>query len=67
MTSEVVDAALFRVSLPPGERTGLDVPSQIMIDKVVSVPRTAIAKQIGICNDEELLAVSDALRGWLVL
>jgi mRNA interferase MazF len=67
MTSEVIDAALFRVSVPPGERTGLDGPSQIMIDKVVSVPRAAIGKRIGTCNDDELLAVNDALHGWFGL
>ena len=67
LTSEVIDAALFRVSVPPGERTGLEFPSQIMIDKLVSVPRAAIVKHIGTCNDDELLAVNDALRGWFGL
>lgn len=67
ITSENVDAPLFRVPLPPGERTGLKVASQLMADKIVSVPRAAISSTIGRASDEELLAVDTALRGWLAL
>lgn len=67
ITSDCVDAPLFRVPLPPGERTGLQVASQIMVDKVVSVPRSAVASEIGRCDDGELEAAGDALRRWLGL
>lgn len=67
ITSDVVDAPLFRVPLPPGERTGLRTASQIMIDKIASVPRTAITAEIGRCADDELEAAEDALRRWLAL
>jgi mRNA interferase MazF len=67
ITSDCIDAPLFRVMLPPGERTGLDAPSQIMVDKIVSVPRAAIAKMAGRCESHELAAVDDALRRWLAL
>ena len=67
ITSDVVDAPLFRVPLPPGERTGLRTASQIMIDKIVSVPRTAITTEIGRCEDRELEAAEEALRHWLAL
>ncbi len=39
VTSDVVDAPMFRVALPATRRTGLEVPSQVMVDKIVSVPR----------------------------
>ena len=39
ITSDCVDAPLFRITLPPGARTGLKGVSQVMIDKIVSVPR----------------------------
>jgi mRNA interferase MazF len=65
ITSDCVDAPLFRIPLPPGERTGLRVVSQVMIDKIVSVPRTAISSEIGTCNAAELEAAEDALRRWL--
>ena len=67
ITSDCVDAPLFRISLPPGERTGLRSASQIMIDKIVSVPRSAIAAEIGKCDPAELEAAEDALRRWLGL
>jgi mRNA interferase MazF len=67
ITSDCIDATMFRVSVPPGSRTGLQTPSQIMVDKVVSVPRSSIAKAIGRCEDLELHTVDDALRRWLAL
>ena len=66
VTSEIVDAGLFRISLPAGSRTGLDSPSQVMVDKIVSVPRTAISRVIGQAGNE-MEAVSDALSRWLDL
>lgn len=67
ITSDCIDAPLFRVPLPPGTRTGLQAPSQAMADKVVSVPRTAVAGRVGRCNDQEVGAVAEALRQWLAL
>jgi len=67
ITSAWVDAPLFRVSLPPGDRTGLKAASQVMVDKVVSVPRSSIAREIGRCDDDAVAAVDDALRRWLGL
>jgi len=67
ITSDCIDAPLFRVAVPPGARTGLRAASQVMVDKVVSVPRSSIAKGIGRCDTTELDTVDDALRRWLAL
>jgi mRNA interferase MazF len=67
ITSDCIDAPLFRISVPPGTRTGLRVSSQIMVDKVLSVPRASIAKTIGRCETTELATVDDALRRWLTI
>lgn len=67
ITSDCVDAPLFRLTLPPGARTGLKSVSQVMIDKIVSVPRGAISAEIGECDTRELEAVEDGLRRWLGL
>lgn len=67
ITSDVIDAPLFRVAIPPGSRTGLRSASQIMVDKIASVPRAAIERRIGGCDLGELQLVDDALRGWLAL
>jgi mRNA interferase MazF len=65
ITSDVVDAPLFRISLPAGRRTGLQAPSQVMIDKVVSVPREAIGRTLGRADQNELDLVGRALLSWL--
>jgi len=67
ITSDIVDAPLFRLTLPPGSRTGLKKVSQVMIDKIVSVPRAAIAEEIGECDSRELEGVDEALGRWLGL
>lgn len=67
ITSDCVDAPLFRVTLPAGARTGLTGTSQVMVDKVVSVPRGAIVREVGRCDSDELAAIDDALRVWLAL
>lgn len=67
ITSDIIDAPLFRVALPPGPRTGLEVSSQVMTDKIVSVPRAAVSRIIGRCDADELESVSNAVRRWLDL
>jgi mRNA interferase MazF len=67
ITSDCVDAPLFRLTLPPGSRTGLRAVSQVMIDKIVSVPRAAIGTEIGECDATQLDAVDDGVRRWLGL
>lgn len=67
ITSDFVDAPLFRIAIPPGDRTGLQAPSQVMVDKIVSVPRASIVREVGRCDDEAAHAVDEALRRWLAL
>jgi mRNA interferase MazF len=67
ITSECVDAPLFRLTLPPGARTGLRTVSQVMVDKIVSVPRQAITAEVGECDAREVEAVDEELRRWLGL
>jgi mRNA interferase MazF len=67
ITSDCIDAPLFRVALPPGERTGLSASSQIMVDKIVSVPRAAVGRTVGSCDVAEMSDVADALLSWLEL
>ena len=67
ITSDCVDAPLFRGSIPAGPRTGLKLPSQVMIDKIVSVPREAVGRSIGRCESREMDGIAAGLRGWLSL
>lgn len=67
ITTACIDAPLFRVDVPSGERTGLKSASQVMVDKMVSVPRTSIMREVGRCDEAATNAVDDALRNWLGL
>jgi mRNA interferase MazF len=62
ITSDCVDAPLFRVTLLPGHRTGLTVPSQVIVDKIVSVPHGSIERIIGRCDEASVDAIDTALR-----
>ena len=67
ISSDCIDAPLFRVPVPPGARTGLRAASQVMVDKVVSVPRASVSDAIGRCEGWEIEAVDGALRHWLAV
>jgi len=61
ITSDRQDAPLFRIDVQPTEETGLKVPSQIMVDKIVALRRERITQHIGQVNDEALLRLNRSL------
>lgn len=54
MTSEIVEAPDFRVTIDPSERNGLRIRSQIMADKPVTVRRARIVRSIGHLDDGDI-------------
>ena len=67
ITTDCVDAPLFRITLAPAVQNGLSAVSQVMVDKVVSVPRQSVAREIGRCDPTLLEQIDDGLRLWLGL
>lgn len=65
ITSDCVDAPLFRISLPAGKRTGLELQSQVMVDKIVSLPAATLGRRIGRVESSELDQIAMALQTWL--
>ena len=65
VTSTLVDAPLFRLTVEPSPGTGLRSLSQLMVDKITTVPRARIAQTIGRLEDDLLLRVSRALALWV--
>jgi mRNA interferase MazF len=61
MTSDIVDAPDFRVTIEPSDRSGLRVRSQIMADKPVTVRRSRIGQLIGHLGPDELSRLNIAL------
>ena len=67
ITSHLIDAPLFRISLTPSDLTGITLTSQIMIDKVTTIKSEKITKKIGKISSEEMVKLNDALKLWLSL
>jgi len=65
LTSEIIDAPSWRITLEPSRGNGLLRTSQIMIDKAVTVPSGKIGRVIGEAGDDCMLRVSRALAVWL--
>jgi mRNA interferase MazF len=61
LTTETVKAPLFRLSLLPTPENGLDEVSQIMVDKLLAVPRSRIDDVIGVIDDATLLVLNRCL------
>jgi mRNA interferase MazF len=61
LTTDLVKAPLFRLTVTPTEANGLDERSQIMVDKLLALPRDRIRGRIGALDDETLLALNRSL------
>lgn len=67
VTSTLLDAPLFRLTLEPSPETGLRSLSQIMVDKVTTVKRDKVAKRIGRVGDDTMVRVNRAVALWFGL
>jgi mRNA interferase MazF len=61
MTTELTEAADFRVTVEPSVSNGLRQRSQIMADKPVTVRRERIGKRIGRLDDKDAARLNVAL------
>ena len=65
VSSTLVDAPLFRVNLLPGAANGLLKPSQVMVDKAMTVQREKLGPAFGTVGDEVMLEVGRCLAVFL--
>jgi mRNA interferase MazF len=65
ITSEIVGAPIFRITLEPSNANGLREVSQIMVDKIVSIKRDKVGEPFGRLEEETMLRVNRALAVWL--
>jgi len=66
-TASPVEAPLIRLPIDPSEENGLDQPSQIMVDKVTTVPRSSLGDRLGKLRDDEFVALNRSLLVFLGL
>jgi mRNA interferase MazF len=67
LTSDLRDTPLLRLSVTPSRDTGLRVPSQVMVDKAVTLPRAKIGPRIGQADATTMREVDAALARFLGL
>ena len=61
LTSAVADAPIYRLNIEPSEANGLKAPSQVMVDKIVAIPREKCGTIIGRIEGATLIALDRLL------
>lgn len=61
ISSYVVDTSKFRLTVEPNTGNGLRRPSQIMVDKIISMPRSRIGDVMGKLDDDTMVRLNRAL------
>jgi len=66
-TRDPTDLPLFRIPIEPSETNGLEFPSRIMVDKILTVPKTKLGYRIGQLGDRDISRLNEALGIFLGL
>jgi len=61
LTSELVEAPDFRITIDPQRENGLRLTSQVMADKPVTIRRERIGQKIGRLDNQDMARLSAAL------
>ena len=61
ITSALVEAPLYRLQIEPSDANGLKAPSQVMVDKIIAMPRDKCGQVIGRIDESELIALNHML------
>ena len=65
VTSDLRDAPLFRVRIEPSPSTGLNKPSQVMVDKAMTITRDKLGATFGQVDDATMLEIERCLAVFL--
>lgn len=65
LTTELIDTPLFRLTVEPSPSNGLQQISQIMTDKIVTVPQDTIGPRIGTMDHDLMVRVDRSLAVFL--
>lgn len=65
VSSTLVDAPLFRVSVQPDKINNMQKSSQVMVDKAMTVKRDKLGAAFGSASDEVMLEVGRCLAVFL--
>lgn len=65
VTTTLVAAPLFRITVHPSEENGLHKPSQVMVDKAITVKRDKVGPAFGRIDADALVEVERCLAVFL--
>lgn len=65
VTSTLVNAPLLRVTVEPGPESGLQKPSQVMVDKAMTVKRDKVGQAFGRIQADAMVEVERCLAVFL--
>lgn len=65
LTSDGIEAPLFRIALDPSPENGLRLRSYIMVDKAYTMPRDEVGQVCGRVDDRTMLEIRQALAVFL--
>jgi mRNA interferase MazF len=65
ITSELRNTPIFRIAITPSKGNGLRKQSQVMADKMMTVPREKCGDVFGKLEDTEMLEITRALAVFL--
>jgi len=65
VTSTLVAAPLFRITVQPSTKNGLQKPSQVMVDKAMTVKRDKLGQVFGRIDADALLEVERCMAVFL--
>ncbi len=61
VTSAVVEAPIYRLLIEPNEGNGLRALSQVMVDKIIAMPREKCGAGIGHLDENAIVALNHML------
>ncbi|MBI5119474.1 MAG: type II toxin-antitoxin system PemK/MazF family toxin [Rhodospirillales bacterium] len=64
-TTSIHEAPIFRLTIEPAAENGLEQPSQLMIDKITTVPKAKLGKRIGKIGPADQLRIQQAVLVFL--
>ena len=65
LTSHLHEAPLFRFQVEPSPDNGLLLPSQVQIDKTMTIPRSKVGQTIGKLSQKLMYEITKLLALWV--
>jgi len=66
-TTDETEAPLFRLVVEPDEQNGLRATCRLMVDKIITVPKSKVGARVGRLKEEDIVRLNQAVLVFLGL